>query len=175
MELLPGEAFEEMFRSFERTAFHLEVQDSYHTPEEAGPFELFLRDEADDFAWHESWLALVREVSRDGRHINRVRVVDVPHSDYTRWGLTVATHNIEAGEDIRWLPRQLTQGIELTTDDYWLFDDDRVVFTVFEPSGRFAGGAETLDPVIVEHCRQARDQTWARGISHHTYVQSQRR
>jgi len=170
MELLQGEAFDNLFRSFVRTAFHLELQDAYHTPDEAGPFKLFLRGEPDDFAWHQPWLKLVREATQAGKVITRVRVVSVPHGDYTRWGLTIAPLNIEAGEEIRWLPRHLTHGMDLTTDDYWLFDGNRVVFTVFEPSGRFAGGAQTADPVIVEHCRRARDQVWAQAIPTHEYA-----
>ncbi len=38
MSLLQGEAFDDLFRTFKRTAFHLELKDSYHVPEEAGPF-----------------------------------------------------------------------------------------------------------------------------------------
>jgi uncharacterized protein DUF6879 len=170
MELLQGEAFDHLFRRFERTAFHLELQDSYHTPEESGPFGLFLRGEADDFAWHQPWLDLVREATRVGRRITRVRIVSPPHGDYTRWGLSVAPLNIEAGEDIRWLPRHLTADLELTADDYWLFDDNRVVFTIFEPGGRFGGGAQTVDPVIVEHCRRARDQVWAKAVPTREYT-----
>jgi hypothetical protein len=37
---LPGDAFDNLFRIFTQDAFHLEVQDSYHTPEETGPFHL---------------------------------------------------------------------------------------------------------------------------------------
>ncbi|OXM63116.1 DUF6879 family protein [Amycolatopsis vastitatis] len=170
MELLQGEAFDDLFHTFEQDAFHLEVEDSYHTSEETGPFQLFLSGKVDDFAWHQPWLELVREVSASGRSIRRVRVVTVPHVDYTRWGLTVAEHNIDAGEDIRWLPRQLLGSDKLTTDDFWLFDDTRVAFTVFEPSGQFAGGAVTIDPVIVGHCRAARDRAWHAAIPHREYV-----
>jgi hypothetical protein len=170
MELLQDEAFDELFRTFERTAFHLEVQDSYHTPEEAGPFDLFLAGEPDDFDWHQPWLELVRQVTSTGRRISRVRIVTVPHVAYTRWGLTVAPLNIAAGEDIRWLPRHLTEGIELATDDYWLFDDRLVVFTVFEPSGRFAGGSSTTDPRIVHFCRDVHRAVWKRAIPHYQYV-----
>lgn len=170
MELLRGEAFDDLFRGFARTAFHLELQDSYQTPEEAGPFGLFLRNEPDDFAWHQPWLTLVREASRAGKAITRVRVVNEPHGDYTRWGLTVARLNIQAGEDIRWLPRHLAADMSLTADDYWLFDDCRVVFTVFEPSGTFGGGAQTFDPIIAEHCRRSRDQVWQRSIPTHEYA-----
>ncbi|GAA3749126.1 hypothetical protein GCM10022225_36770 [Plantactinospora mayteni] len=78
--------------------------------------------------------------------------------------------NIAAGEDIRWLPRHLIDGISLPLDDFWLFDDNRVVFTVFEPSGQFVGGAETTDPYIVERCRSVRQQVWQRAIPHLAYA-----
>jgi len=170
VELLQGEAFDALFRGFDRHAFHLEVQDSYHTPEESGPFELFLTGRPDDFAWHRPWLDLVREATAAGRSITRVRVVSVPHVDYTRWGLVVAEHNIAAGEDIRWLPRHLVDPADLPADDFWLFDDDRVVFTIFEPSGRFAGGAATTDPRIAGYCREVRDRVWSIAIPHDQYV-----
>lgn len=115
VELLQGEMFDNLFRTFNRRAFHLEAQDSYHTPEEADPFHLFLTGQSDDLAWHQPWLNLVREVSSADKSIMRARVVTIPHGDYTRWGLTVAPHNIAAGEDIRWLPRQLIESAELTS------------------------------------------------------------
>lgn len=173
MELLQGEAFEELFRSFTRDVFHLEVQDSYHTPEEAGPFHLFLTGQVDDFEWHQPWLDIVRGATSAGKQIRRARVVTVPHVDYTRWGVTVAEHNIAAGEEIRWLPRHLIDPTALTADDFWLFDDDRVVFTVFEPDGRFAGGAATIDPRIVARCRAVRDQVWSAAIPHGRYIDSE--
>ena len=173
MELLQDEAYYALFHTFTRTAFHIEVQDSYHTPDEAGPFQLFLTKQYDDLAWHQPWLNLVRNVTAAGKNIKRARVVTVPHVDYTRWGLTVAPHNIAAGEDIRWLPRHLIDAETLTADDYWLFDDDLVAFTVFEPSGRFAGGATTSDPTIVSYCRTVRARVWAAAIPHSKYVASE--
>lgn len=170
MQLLTGDAFDDLFRTFARTAFHLEVQDTYSTPEESEPFRRFLDGEPDDFAWHQPWLKLIEGTTSAGRSVTRARVVTVPHVDYTRWGLAVAELNIAAGEDIRWLPRHLAVDLSLPLDDFWLFDDERVVFTVFEPGGRFAGGAQTVDPFIVERCCQAQRQVWARAIPHATYV-----
>jgi len=170
VELLHGGAFDKLFRDFDSDAFHLEVRDTYHTPEESGPFHLFLTGQPDDLAWHQPWLDLVREVTTGGRTVRRARVVTVPHGDYTRWGLVIAPHNIAAGENIRWLPRHLIDPGDLTADDYWLFDDARVVFTVFEPDGRFAGGAATTDPTIVERCRAVRDRVWHAAIPHARYV-----
>jgi hypothetical protein len=173
MELLQGEAFDELFRSFKRTAFHLELQDSYHTPEEAGPFDLYLAGQPDDYAWHQPWLTLVRQATMAGKQVTRVRMVTVPHVPYTRWGLTVASLNIEAGEDIRWLPRHMAIDIELTADDYWLIDDRLVVFTIFEPNGRFGGGAATSDPTIVKLCQRVERQVWERAIPHQVYAASE--
>jgi len=117
VRLLQGPSFDDIFRTLQHCAFHLEVEDAYNTPDEAGPFQAFLKGEPDDFGWHQPWLELVRETTGSGKRIERVRVVSVPHVDYTRWGLQVAPLNIEAGEDIRWLPRHLTDGLNspLTT------------------------------------------------------------
>ena len=94
----------------------------------------------------------------------------MPHVDYTRWGLTIAPHNIDVGEDIRWLPRHDEAAADLPADDFWMLDDDRAMFTVFEPCGRFAGGALTRDDRIVSYCRSVRDRLWAAAVPHDEYV-----
>lgn len=170
MLLLRGDAFQGMFRSFERTAFHLEVRDVYHTPEEAAPFQRFQDGEPDDFAWQRPWLELMREVTESGRSVRRLRVVPVPHVDYTRWLLSISGFNVEAGEEIRWLPRTALRGLPVADDDFWLLDDRRVVFTLFEADGSGAGGAVTEDPAIVRHCVRVRAALWAAGIPHDDYV-----
>ena len=58
--MLQGPAFEDLFRTFAKSAFHLEVDDAYDTPEESEPFRRFLAGEPDDLAWHPPWLDLVR-------------------------------------------------------------------------------------------------------------------
>ncbi|GGN11859.1 hypothetical protein FHR83_003495 [Actinoplanes campanulatus] len=170
MRLLQGSAFFDIFHTSEHFAFHLEVEDSYHTPSESEPFRRFLRGEVDDFQWHQPWLDLVREVTATGRRIERIRIVSVPHVDYSRWGLTVAPLNIAAGEDIRWLPRHLLHGIDVTADDFWLIDDRRVVFTVFTSDGTWSGGAETTDSKIVDRCVRVRNTLGKLAIPHADYV-----
>lgn len=172
MRLLQGPDFWNIFRTFEKSAFHIEVEDAYHTPDESEPFQKFLNGVPDDFEWHRPWLDLVRKATANGRRVERVRIVTVPHVDYTRWGLTVAPLNIGAGEEIRWLPRHRLAGAEVTTDDFWLIDRQRVVFTVFTPDGTFSGGAETVDPVIVERCNRVRDTLWPLAVPHAEYASS---
>ncbi|WP_454196274.1 DUF6879 family protein [Nocardia sp. Marseille-Q1738] len=170
MQLLQREAFDEYFHKFERTAYHLEVLDSYSTPEEDEPFRKFLAGEPDDYAWCDDWDSLIHEVTSNRRVVRRARVVTEPHTDYARWCMVVAHRNIAAGEDVRYLARHLIDPAELTTDDFWLFDDKLVAFTVFEPSGQFMGGAFTQDPVIVGHCRAVWNRVWDKAVPHDEYI-----
>lgn len=163
MLLVQGEEFEDLFRQAEREAFHLEVLDTYETPEESEPFRKFLAGESDDHEWFQPWLAHVRETTARGVAVRRARVVSVPHTDYTRFAKAVARLNEQAGEEVRYVSRHLISADELSRDDWWLFDGSTLAFTVFEPSGRWAGGAVTTDPVLVEYAQRVKQRVWALG------------
>ncbi|MFF0547092.1 DUF6879 family protein [Nocardia thailandica] len=171
MLLLEGDDFDDLLRSAREEAFHLEVKDTYNTPNESQPFHNFLNGgPADDYAWLQDWLDLVADTSSRGIAIRRARVVTVPHTDYTRWLLDVSHQNTAAGEDIRYLPRYLTDPDKLTSDDWWLFDRESVAFTIFEPGGQWRGGAFTTDPRIVAYCCDVRDLVWDAATPHADYV-----
>ncbi|MFE1596116.1 DUF6879 family protein [Nocardia sp. NPDC058705] len=162
MLLAQGEDFLDLFRQAKREAFHLEVADDYDTPEESEPFRKFIANEPDDYEWFTPWLEHVRETTSRGVAVKRARVVTVPHTDYTRFAKHVARFNAEAGEDVRYVPRHTINADELTKDDWWLFDDERVAFTVFKPSGEWSGGAVTDDPVIVDYVRRVKNLVWSK-------------
>ncbi|MBF6326943.1 DUF6879 family protein [Nocardia transvalensis] len=170
MLLVHGEAFNDLFREAKNEAFHLEVKDSYETPEESEPFRRFLNDQPDDYAWLQEWLDLITETTARGVKVHRARVVTVPHTDYVRWSLKVALQNTRAGEEIRYLPRHSIKFSELTTDDWWLFDNDVLGFTVFEPSGRWAGAAVTTDPRIVDYARKVKHRVWPLAMPFREYA-----
>jgi hypothetical protein len=172
MQLLQGDEIDNLLRSCRHSAHHLEVLDTYETPEEAEPFRKFLAGEPDDYAWLTGWHQLIREVTSTGRVVRRARVVTEPHVDYTRWGLVVAQHNIAAGEEVRYLPRHLIDPHELTTDDFWLLDDNKVAFTIFEPSGRYVGWGISNDPVIVHHARTVWNRVWQNATPYTEYVKA---
>jgi hypothetical protein len=99
-----------------------------------------------------------------------VRLATIPHSNYVRWGLNVSPLNIQAGEDIRYLAGDLTQGIDLPLEDYWLLDDALLILSVFSPDGRTGGFARPSDPELLRQCVTARDQVWERAIPYAQYV-----
>ncbi|MEC3919748.1 DUF6879 family protein [Nocardia sp. CDC160] len=151
----------DLFHGCQKQAFHLEVRDSYGVPQESERLRRFLEGEPDLIDdYKSSWVALVQETTARGVEISRVRVVTVPHSDYQRWLLSVTGGNVEAGEDIRYLPRHLAG--EVPPDDWWLFDDERVVFNLVDENGSqaSAGMAVTTDPRIVEYCRSVKQRLW---------------
>ncbi|MGI5223187.1 DUF6879 family protein [Nocardia sp. CA-290969] len=160
---MQDEAFDALFHEAKREAFHLEVQDTYHA---AGykPLERFLAGEPDDYEWFRPWLDHVRATTARGVAVRRARVVTTPHNDYTRYARHVASMNVAAGEDVRYLSRQLIDPAALTTDDWWLFDGEVVSFTVNEPSGKWVGGGVTTDPRIVGYIREVRDHVWSRAV-----------
>src|SRR3989442_7192498 len=130
MYSLTGDELDELFRSPWQRAFHLELQDTYAVSGEFEPLRQFLAGEPEDTSWQQPWLDLVREITGTGKMVQRVRVVSEPHTDYTRWALSVSPRNIAAGEEIRWIPRHSINPADLTGDDYWLFDDRLAAFSV---------------------------------------------
>ncbi|MET9490708.1 DUF6879 family protein [Nocardia sp. NPDC006630] len=165
MLLVQGEAFNDLFREARHEAFHLEVRDDYYPPEYP-PLARFLAGDPEDYSWFQPWLNQVLETTARGVAVNRTRVVTVPHNNYTRYAKHVASLNVEAGEDVRYLSRHLISPDELTADDWWIFDDSVVAFTVFEPgeNGRWLGGAVTTDPRIVEYIRTVKERVWSLAV-----------
>lgn len=61
-----------------------------------------------------------------------MRVVTIPPSDYTRYGLFTSRQTIRAGEDIRYLTRTRAVELGLPNHDYWLFDSRKLVMMHFD-------------------------------------------
>ncbi|MET9487430.1 DUF6879 family protein [Nocardia sp. NPDC006630] len=165
--------FDDLYRSHRR-AFHLEVQDTYGVAAENEQLEHFVAGEPTSYPadWRE-WDALVREVTEEGTLIQRLRIVTEPHTDYTRFLLHHTERNVEAGEQVRYLPRHRVDPADYTADDWWLFDDGPLAFSIFSPEGEWAGGAVTEDPVLLARCAQVRDQLWPLAVPFDVYLRDQ--
>ncbi|GAA2220290.1 hypothetical protein GCM10009850_122170 [Nonomuraea monospora] len=171
MAQLSDDDFRQHFSRAKR-AFHLELKDSYHVDSEAEPFRKWRAGEHDDHAWRRPWQALVREHTSAGCLIQRVRVVTVPHTLYTRWLLDIAGDNVKAGEDIRYLPRHLTTDVDLPEEDCWLFDDEHLVLTMFPGDGRVGVFVATDNSHLLRRYLAARDRVWERAMPHAEYIHS---
>src|SRR5436189_1343930 len=155
MEPLTYDEFKALLRASKR-AWHVEFRDTYNVESEDESYERFRSGEPDIYEWLAEWLELIQEVTTAGVAVQRARIVTVPHGDYTRWGFAVAPHSIAAGEDIRYLPRHQIEDLDLPQEDYWLFDDDILVLSIFSEDGRTGGFALEPDPDATAHCRAVR-------------------
>ncbi|WP_280465307.1 DUF6879 family protein [Nocardia brasiliensis] len=174
MKYLHGPQFLELFHQC-KTACHLETQDHYNVPDETEPIRRFLAGEPDDYSWFDDWTDLVVQAKSRGATMSRIRVVTVPHTDYHRWLLHLTAQNMAAGEDIRYLQRDMVGADEIPADDWWLFNNEQVVFNLMDSDGVPVGGASTTDPQIVQRCRATRDRLWERAVKYHEYVDQQTR
>lgn len=136
------------------------MRDRYNAPREVESFRKFLAGEPDDLAWAESWFSMIREATAKGRRFSRVRVVSLPLTDYSRFGLWGSQFTNAAGEDIRYLTRDVAQSIQLPNHDYWLFDSRKLARMHFGEDDRFFGAEIIEDPVEIVQHNYWRDVAW---------------
>ena len=140
----------------------MEARSRYNPGYEGDSLRKFLKGEPDDLPWLQAWLGMVREATAVGRRFSRVRVVDLPMSDYNRFGFAVSRHNIVAGEDIRYLDHGRAMG--LPDHDYWLFDSRTLVVMRFDDADRFVGGEVIDHPAAIVQHNYYRDAAWHQAV-----------
>ena len=160
--------FQAALRSSKR-AWHVEMRDTYNVESEHEQFHDFLEGKPDDYRWLDEWAGFIRDLTSHGTIVQRARIVTLPHTDYTRWGIVVAEQLAAAGEDIRYLNRAETADIPFPAEDFWILDDDRLVLSVFFDGGRRGGFARSTDHELLEQCRVVRDQVWSRAVPYRRY------
>lgn len=163
-ELISGDAFTDLFRRFEHTAFRLETRRAYGVAYEFEPYRLFLEGKDPGIEWLADWLELMREQTALGKRVERVRLIDDPPSDYLRFSLHCTPHNLAAGEDIRYLARAEAERLDLPEFDYWLFDS-RLVARFHYDGDRSLGVTLHEDPAAVVVAAAARDAAWHHALT----------
>lgn len=163
--------FEELFAGCERSAVHLEMRDGYMRSDPAfivwrAGHRLTDATLPPEYA---QWRATVAAAVARGVGVRRVRIVSEPLSEYIRFEHELTFHNIRAGEQVRWLPRKQASDLALPGNDFWLFDDQLVVFNHFGGNDEFLENERRDDSDTVSLCRRAFESVWARAKPHETY------
>jgi hypothetical protein len=162
--------FKDMLASgFGREAVHLETRDAYGTEVELPHVAQWARAEHDDLDWLQGWCTTVRGHVRAGRSVRRARIVSEPLSNYQRWSYSIAYPMVEAGEDIRWVPRRLVSSVALPGNDFYLFDDRVAVFLLYSGNGLGTGMVSSSDPSVIALCRSGFEAAWKLSIPHRDY------
>lgn len=155
------EELNQLCKGISRSFVHLETRDSYGTEVELPHMAKWRRGEPDDHAWLGWWLEMLRGHRSAGRTCRRARIVSIPVSDYQRWTLDHVALFIEAGEDVRYLPRPRLATTALPgSGDFYVFDDALVLFLHYAGSGTNASFEISEDQETVRTCREAFEAVW---------------
>ncbi len=152
-------------------AFRLELLDSYQVEDEQYPMERFRAGRPQDPQWMAAWLELVAT-----RRFSRVHVITEmsgkPADEYSLWQITCTyPAAVQAGEDIRILPRHDVPWPGLPRSEFWLFDGQLVAWMRYDSAGRPLGMIVTDSPWAAWRCRRIRERMWQAAIPLHTYLQ----
>jgi hypothetical protein len=169
MASITDDEFDRLLREFEQESIHLETRDAYGTAVELPHMAKWAAGEPDDLTWLQGWCATLRDHVKAGRSVRRARIVSEPLSDYQRWSHSIAHPMVDAGEDIRWLPRCLVSALALPGNDYYLLDDRLVVFLHYAGNGLAVDKTTSTDPHDIQLCRSAFEAAWKLAIPHHDY------
>lgn len=169
MASITDEDFEGLLSDFARTAVHLETRDAYGTTTELPHMAKWAAGEPDDLQWLQGWCATLRRHVSAGRSVRRARIVSEPLSDYQRWSHSIAQPMVDAGEDIRWVPRRLVSSVAVPGNDFYLFDDQLVVFLLYSGSGLGTGKVISTDPADIRLCRSSFETVWPLATPHRDY------
>jgi hypothetical protein len=169
MDSMTYEEFAALFTSFRREALHLEMRDSYGTAVEIPHLRKWEAGEPDDLDWLQPWFDLIHAGTQARKVFRRARIVSEPISDYQKWVLKDTHLFVEAGEDIRWVPRSRVSTVALPGNDFWLFDDEVVIFLIFAASGLVVDRYRTTDRSVIELCRTSFEEVWKLSIPHSEY------
>ncbi|MFE9325288.1 DUF6879 family protein [Nocardia sp. NPDC052278] len=169
MTSISDDEFDQLLTDFERTAVHLETRDAYGTTVELPHMAQWAAGEHDDLEWLQGWCATLRNHIDAGRTVRRARIVSEPLSNYQQWSYSIAQPMIDAGEDIRWVPRRRVSSIAIPGNDFYLLDNALVVFLHYSGDGLGVAKVTSTDPHDIQLCRTAFEAVWQQAIPHREY------
>ena len=165
--------FAEIMAGVRHSAAHLEMRDHYGVQDETEHYAAFRRGAwsmAAERADRQDWLELVARAVARGVSVRRARVVSTEVSDYIRYEYAGTQMNIEAGEQVRWLPRHSASDLGLPGNDCWIFDGRLVQFNVFDGRGRWVDTDFNENRDVVRLCKQAFESVWERAVPHERFA-----
>ncbi|MFF3699217.1 DUF6879 family protein [Streptomyces sp. NPDC002221] len=168
--------FAELLADTRHTAVHLQMRDEYAVGAEINDFAAFLLTGIPNLdvthSFWPQWIPLVKDAVARGVVMRRARVISEPVTDYIRYEHALAPLHLQAGEEVRWLPRRQANDIPLPGNDFWLLDERIVEFHHFTGTGEWATeGKERIDdPATAALCATAFESVWERAIPHEKYT-----
>ena len=126
------------FENFKKYAFRLELLQEYDVEEEKEAIEKFLKSakiEPD-----KEWINIIKKARRRKAIMQRVRVINLPLTDYLKFEIKAYQFNIASGENIYFIYQEEFDKLNSEINyDFWLFDDKIVLKMNYNNKGKFIG------------------------------------
>lgn len=162
--------FAELLANTKQTAVHLEMRDAYFSNPRFEDWRAGQRVDWDDRAsWWRPFHQNVADAVARGVAVRRVRVVSEPVTDYIRWEHYQTRANVEAGEEVRWLPRHRAWDLLLPGSDLWIFDGRLMRVHHFSGDGEWISKELCEAPAVVGQHAVAYEAIWERATPHSQY------
>lgn len=158
---LDSAAFNALFDTATTSVFRLETRQSYAVSAEDDSFVAFKTGapRPERSIRTSPWLGRIARQVAAGVDWSRVRVVERPMSEYTRWALLGYVESQAAGERIG--IAEIPSG---PAEDFWLIDPDgpdpRAVWMRYDEHGVLTGRELVPDPHKIRGLVVARDAVW---------------
>ncbi|WP_329147673.1 hypothetical protein OIU91_18055 [Streptomyces sp. NBC_01456] len=156
--------FNELFKTFEHSAWRLESRRGYASDREDATYREFI--ETGTVAWDpdDDWCRNMRAQTAAGKCVGRVRIVDNPPTTGQLYLLDNAKRNSATGEDMRNLWRADAERLQLPTEDFWIFDSRFIALLHFDEADTLLHVELITEPAEVMRYAQFRD-----AALHHSY------
>lgn len=158
MRDLDAAAFDVLFDTAVTSVFRMETRQSYAVSAEDASLVAFRTGAArpERSIRTSPWLARVARQVAAGVDWSRVRVIERPLTEYTRWALLAYVESQAVGERI-----QITEVSAAPAEDFWLIDPDgpdaRAVWMRYDQAGVLLGRVLVTHPAKIRDLVAARD------------------
>ena len=146
--------FEDAWSRSKVRIFRLESLPVYNVPEDMKIFEEWKKTKKFSANSYEEWLQKLEKTKERGVVMQRVRVAQLPLSDYLKYEVDFWKNNsIKAGEQISFIEKEkyqkLLEGLDFKQEDFWMFDDKLVIIFHYSENGNLLNEELVTDPVLV--------------------------
>ncbi len=146
---------ENAWKNATKNIFRLEAIPEYNVPEDLIAFEKWKRKKSDLDEASKKWLENLDKTKERGVKMQRVRVVQLPLSDYVKYEMNFWKHSIRNEEEILFLLeneyRKAIQTLNFKPRDFWMFDDKVLIIFHYDETGDFVKEESITDEKTIKN------------------------
>ncbi|MGW9303987.1 DUF6879 family protein [Streptomyces cyaneofuscatus] len=162
--------FEDLFRTFERSAWRLETRQRFASDEATDTYRQFVKTGTVDWDADDPYCELIRSQTVQGKRVERVRIVDRPATAGQLYLLNNAKRNSALGEDIRNLWRADADRLRLPSEDFWLFDSRLAAKLRFDDEDNLVDVELITEPAEIVRYSVIRDAAWHHAVPYEEFA-----